>query len=254
MVEFLPRILPQNDAEVAGLTTRAMNGEVPLEAVYSERLELLQPTRGELRRLGQLYRDNLLPGAGQVVQALQALDRQVFIVSGGLAEAVVEFGTGLGIPAEHIFAVGMDYNQLSGRWWESWKHPRGRNPDEHYLAHDGGPLTVGHGKTEIIRALRAQHRGRAMLVGDGNSDLEAGAAVDLFVGFGGVVARDGVRAAADVFIDTASLAPVVPLALARRAVPEAWAPLYRSGIEMLRQGQVTFQRAPARDGLLRRLA
>ena len=88
----------------------------------------------------------------------------------------------------------MAYDELSGRWWESWRHPRGRNPDERYLAHDGGPLTLGGGKAGIIQGIRADHRGRAMLIGDGSSDLEAGTAVDLFVGFGGVVSRERVAA------------------------------------------------------------
>src|SRR5262249_24389822 len=69
--------------QVAELTNRAMNGELPLEAVYSRRLDLLQPTREQLRELGQLYRRHLLPGADLVIAALQAAGRQVFIVSGG---------------------------------------------------------------------------------------------------------------------------------------------------------------------------
>ena len=241
-------------SEVAELTTRAMNGEVPLEAVYSERLELLKPTREQLGRLGQLYREHMLPGADQVIAALMALGRQVFVVSGGLAEAVAEFGVGLGLPADHIYAVGVDYNELSGRWWEAWQHPRGRNPEETYLAHDGGPLTAGRGKIDIIGRLRAEHRGRAMLVGDGTSDLEARSAVDLFVGFGGIVARERVMAEAEVCLLGRSLAPLLPLALARPSVPAEWASLYADGLAGLRQNQLTFKRPLAREGLLRRLA
>lgn len=239
--------------QVAELTNRAMNGDVPLESVYGERLELLKPTREQLRQLGQLYRRHLLPGADQVIAALQAAGRQVFIVSGGLAEAVVDFGAGLNVPADHIHAVGMDYDELSGRWWEGWRHPRGRNPDERYLAHDGGPLTMGGGKIGIIQAIRARHRGRAMLIGDGSSDLEAGVAVDLFVGFGGVVARERVAAAAEIFIRAADLSPILPLALGAGVLPEAYAALYQSGLDCLAGSQVVFQNPPLRDGLLRRI-
>jgi phosphoserine phosphatase len=239
--------------EVAALTSRAMDGDVPLEAVYGERLELLKPTREQLRQLGQLYRRNLLPGADQVIAALQAAGRQVFIVSGGLMEAVVDFGTSLNVPADHIHAVGTAHDELSGRWWEAWKHPRGRNPDERYLAHDGGPLTAGGGKAGIIQAIRTGHRGRAMLVGDGSSDLEAAVAVDLFVGFGGVVARQRVAEAAEVFIRAPNLAPVLPLALGRGAMPEAYASIYQDGIDCLLDGQVVFQNHLLRDALLRRL-
>lgn len=230
------------EAEVAALTTQAMNGEIPLEAVYSRRLELIQPTRQQLRQLGQLYRDTLVTNAAEVLAALLAAQRSIFIVSGGLAEAVHDVGVALGVPADHIFAVDVEYNQLSGRWWEPWTHPGGHNPDEQYLQHDHGPLTEGKGKARIIRDLRARHRGRAMLIGDGTSDLEAGATVDVFVGFGGVVAREKVRAEAEVFIDAPSLAPVLPLALARSAaLPPEWQSLYTEGQRLIQTGRVTFR-------------
>jgi phosphoserine phosphatase len=240
-------------AEVEALTAQAMNGEVPLEAVYSRRLALLQPTREQLRQLGRLYRDHVVPGAREVAAALQALGRQVFIVSGGLAEPVREFGAWLGVPAGQIHAVGTEYDQLSGAWWETWKHPRGHNPQERYLAHDGGPLTIGRGKAEIIRRLRQTQRGRAMLVGDGTSDLEAREAVDLFVGFGGVVARERVAAGAEVFVHSRSLAPILPLAIAKATVPAPWVETYTAGIAAIAAGEVAFAREQAREGLRRRL-
>jgi len=229
------------EAEVAELTERAMNGELPLEAVYSRRLELLQPTREHLHRLAQLYRDTCLPDAAAVIAALRQLGLEVFIVSGGLAEGVRDFGLWLGLPETNIHAVEVEYNQLAGRWWETWKHPGGRNPHERYLTHDGGPLTVGKGKAEIIRKLRRRRRGRALLVGDGSSDLEASEAVDLFVGFGGVVSRERVRAAAPVFIHVAELAPVLPLALGRAEVPASLRGLYLRGLSLIREGQVSFR-------------
>lgn len=235
------------ESEVAALTTQAMNGDLPLEAVYSRRLDMLQPTREQLKQLGQLYRDTLVPEAADVIHALLAQEREVFIVSGGLLEPVRDLGVSLGLPAEHIFAVDVDYNQLTGRWWETWKHPQGRNPDERYLIHDHGPLTEGTGKAHIIQRIRATHRGRAMLIGDGTSDLEASRAVDVFVGFGGVVARDKVNAQAEVFIHANSLAPILPLAL---AAPMA-SPIYAKGVHLIEQGHVTFRHTPT--GLLNQL-
>jgi|SRR5579859_1439957 len=241
-------------SQVEALTQAAMNGDVPLESVYGERLEMLKPTRAELRQLGQLYQRTALPGAHRVIGALQAAGRQVFIVSGGLLEAVWDFGTALAVPADHIFAVGMEYDQLSGRWWEGWRHPRGRNPDEQYLAHDGGPLTTGKGKLDIIQTIRRQHRGRAMLVGDGSSDQQASAAVDLFVGFGGVVARPPVAAAAEVFIRTPNLAVVLPMAFGPGSVPRGCADLYQEGLNGLRGGEVAFRNPGLLEALLRRAA
>jgi phosphoserine phosphatase len=241
------------DTEIAALTTQAMNGDVPLEAVYGRRLDLLQPTRDELRRLARAYAAHLVPGAAQVVSALQACDRQVFIVSGGLEAAVRDFGVGLGVPAANILAVHTEHDELSGQWWAPWMHPHGRNPDERYLAHDGGSLTLGAGKADIVHRLRAQHRGRAMLIGDGASDLEARVAVDLFVGFGGVVTRDRVLAGADVFVPGPGLEAILPLALARPALPEPHTAVYAAGLNALQAGLVSFQSPAARAGLLHRL-
>jgi len=54
--------------------------------------------------------------------------------------------------------------------------------------------------------------GRSLLVGDGVSDLLAGEAVDLFVGYGGVVGRKKVANEAEIFITSTSLAPLLALA------------------------------------------
>lgn len=49
------------EAMVAALTEAAMAGHLPLEAVYEQRLALIRPTRAEIRRLIQIYRENLIP-------------------------------------------------------------------------------------------------------------------------------------------------------------------------------------------------
>jgi phosphoserine phosphatase len=48
------------------------------------------------------------------------------------------------------------------------------------------------------------------MVGDGISDLEAASEVDLFIGFGGVVARDAVKQRAEQFVE--SFSEIAPLA------------------------------------------
>ncbi len=242
------------EAEVAALTDRAMNGELPLEQVYTRRLEMINATRENVERLAQLYRDTLVPDARDVIAALQADGRRVYIVSGGLAKGVRDFGVWLGVPEDRIHAVELEYNQLAGNWWETWRHPAGRNLDEQVLAHDGGPLTIGKGKAEIIRRLRGDARGRAMLIGDGGSDLEASEAVDLFVGFGGVIARPKVAAGARVFVNALSLAPILPLAVARPEAPAGFVDLYARGVEAVANAaSVAFQQPELRAAALRRL-
>lgn len=200
------------EARIAALTNAAMDGRIPLQEVYAERLRLLAPTRADLRAIEEAYKRTVTPDARETIAALHALGRKVFIISGGLADAVVGFGLWLGLPRERIHAVGLSYNQLSGRWWDYQRCSEVGNPDESYLMYEESPLTSQHGKAEVIRSLR--ERGcRAMLVGDGASDLAAAHAVNVFVGFGGVVARPLVAANAPIFLRSPSLSPVLLLAL-----------------------------------------
>jgi phosphoserine phosphatase len=197
------------EGTIAEMTERAMEGEVPLEQVYAERLRMLRPTREDLRDVALHYRERVVSDARELVAALHFLGRRVHIVSGGLAEPVLSFGSWLGIPADRIHAVGLEFDQLAGRWWEYSREAT--NPAERYLDFVPGPLSETQGKEVLIGEVRRKP-GRALLVGDGISDLLARPAVELFVGFGGVVQRERVAAEADAYVFAASLAPVLPLA------------------------------------------
>ncbi len=203
------------EERIVALTNAAMNGLIPLQEVYAERLRLLRPTRADMHAIEQAYKRTLVPDARETIATLHKLGRCCFVVSGGLADAVIGFAEWLGIPRKYVHAVGLSYNQLSGRWWDYQACAEG-NPDESYLMYDDGPLTKQHGKAEVITAARTPlAKGKAaMLVGDGSSDLAAQSAVDLFCGFGGVVARTMVATQSPAFIGVNSLAPVLLLALA----------------------------------------
>lgn len=241
--------------EVQRLTAAAMDGEVHLSSVYDRRLDLLRPTRADLRTIERLYRANEVPDTRELIAALRFLGRQVFIVSGGLASAVVAFGESLGVPRKHIRAVDVVFNRLAGRWWDYRLDREGFNPDEHYLDHDAGPLTETHGKADIVRQLRAAHSGQALLVGDGVSDLMARPAVDLLVGFGGVGRRRRVAAEADVFIECNSLAPILPLSASpsdcRRCAQTGYDVLLAKGLRFIREGAVHFRDAAMHERILR---
>lgn len=237
--------------DVQRLTAAAMDGEVHLSSVYDRRLNLLRPTRADLRTVERLYRANTVPDARDLMGALRFLGRQVFIVSGGLTLAVTPFGESLGVPPDHIRAVDVVFNRLAGRWWDYHLDREGVNPDEHYLDHDAGPLTETYGKAAIVRELREGHIGKALLVGDGISDLMARPAVDLLVGFGGVVRRERVAAEADVFIECDSLASVLPLVASpsdcQRCAQAGYRSLLDKGLSLIREGAVHF-REPANCG------
>jgi len=231
-------------SEIKAMTDAAMAGEVHLQSVYDRRLELLAPTRAEIRALEQTYRQTLVPDAIEVIQALRWIEKELFIVSGGLLAAVRPFGEWLGIPSQNIQAVEVCYNLLSGQWWDYQQDQWGQRPDVEYLDPEETPLIQTHGKAEVIQELLAGRPGRSMLVGDGMSDLAARSAVDLMVGFGGVVSRPRVVAEAEVFIKSNSLAPVLPLALAAdeqaRLQNSAYQKILHKGLAFIEAGEVTF--------------
>lgn len=195
---------------VGVLTQKAMDGDLDLRDIYGKRLQAIRPTRGQLKAIEERYWETLVPDAAAVIDALHFLGKQVFIISGGLAEPVRGFGKRLGVSPENIRAVELEYNELSGDWWRYYEP--GSRSGQTYLDYDEGPLTVSSGKPAIVQELAAGKHGRKLMIGDGVSDMATRSVVDLFVGFGGVVARPKVRDGADVFVQSASLAPILPIA------------------------------------------
>ncbi len=220
---------------VGVLTQKAMDGDLDLAEVYGKRLQAIRPTRGQLKAIEERYWETLVPDAREVIAALHYLRKQVFIISGGLAEPVRGFGARLGVAAENIRAVELEYNQLSGDWWRYYE-PQTQTKQT-YLDYNEGPLTVSSGKPAIVRELAAGRHGRKIMIGDGVSDLAARQEVDLFVGFGGVVARQKVKSNADIFVETKSLAPVLPLATGPaayiRTIGTPHQAVYNRGLELL---------------------
>ncbi|MCB9452600.1 MAG: HAD-IB family phosphatase [Anaerolineaceae bacterium] len=228
---------------VGVLTDKAMNGDLDLAEVYGKRLQAIRPTRGQLQAIEDRYWETMVPDALEVIAALRFLGKQVFIISGGLAEPVRGFGRRLGVPPENIRAVEIEYDQLAGEWWR-YHQPETRQ-QQAYLDYDEGPLTVSSGKPDIIKGLAAGKHGRRLMIGDGASDLATRHVVDLFVGFGGVVNRQKVREAADVFISVNSLAPVLPLAAGTsgfaRVMGSPYQTVFQKGLDLIKNSGMFIQ-------------
>ena len=225
------------------LTQKAMDGDLDLHDVYGKRLQAIRPTRGQLKAIEERYWDTIVPDAADVIAALHFLRKQVFIISGGLAEPVRGFGKRLGVPPENIRAVELEYNELSGDWWRYYE-PQSRSRQT-YLDFNEGPLTVSSGKPQIVQELAGSRHGRRLMVGDGVSDLATRTVVDLFVGFGGVVPRQKVRDAADAFVDSESLAPILPLAAGpggyARVIGTPHQAVFERGLELARNGSLSLR-------------
>jgi len=170
--------------EVVDLTNAAMNGEIPLDEVFPRRMEIIQPDRATCEAVARLYCETVTPGTPELIARLKAEGWTVVIVSGGFAPLIEPLARQLGI--EHVEAVPL-YLDENGRY-------AGYGRDY--------PTTRGGGKNEIVREWKAALLPeKTILTGDGASDLETKPDVDLFVGFGGVVARPKVKAGADLWIE-----------------------------------------------------
>ncbi len=180
-------------AEVASMTARAMDGGTPLERVYGERLELIRPDAGAIRRLGELYVERVVPGAAEAIAALRALDKRVLVVSGGIRGAVTVLARHLDVPDSDVYAVAL-LHEAQGAY-------AGFD--------DGSPLARSGGKIEVLTRISDAH-GPSVLVGDGVTDLEVTEAGIDFVGYGGVVERAEVRARAPVYVCDRDLTAVLP--------------------------------------------
>jgi phosphoserine phosphatase len=234
--------LKGKELRVGVLTHKAMNGDLDLAEVYGKRLQAIRPTRGQLKEIEELYMQTIVPDTQAVLDALRFLKKTVFIISGGLAEPVRGFGKRLGVPSENIRAVELEYNQLSGEWWR-YDQPQTQNAHL-FMDYEESPLTISSGKPKIIRELAGNRPGRRLMVGDGSSDLATRPVVDLFIGFGGVVAREKVLQESDAFVHHLSLAPILPLAAGpsgyQRTVGTAHQAVFDKGIDMALDGGLTF--------------
>jgi phosphoserine phosphatase len=196
-VEGIAELARSHRPEIARLTERAMNGEIPLESVYARRLELIRPSRSEVAALGNLYVERMVAGARDVVRRLREREIDVWIVSGGLRPAVLVLGRALGLEEERVAAVDIEFD-AQGR----------------YATFDiQSPLARSGGKLEWVRQHDAALARPRVLVGDGATDLEARPALDTFVAFTGVVRRSEVLPQADAVIEGPTLAPLLDVVL-----------------------------------------
>ena len=119
---------------------------------------------------------------------------ELFIVSAGIEQAILPLAARLGIPERSVFAVRLAFDAGGD-----------------YAGFDRtSPLTRNGGKETIVMNVRARSKGKAVFIGDGVTDLEAKAAVDLFIGFGGVKQRERVRGESDVYLTEPFLAGILP--------------------------------------------
>ena len=191
-------VLARGNPDVTMLTEAAMNGEVPIDQVYAARLKMIRPSRADVEGLAQKYLASVAPGAKETTDALRKNGVSVHLVTAGIAQAIAPLAAHLGV--RNVHAVSLKFDDAGN-----------------YADFDRRSfLTRSGGKELVVRDVRARSHGRAAFVGDGASDLEAKPAVDLFIGFGGVVVRERVKRDAGVFISDSDIRAVLPHLLDER--------------------------------------
>ena len=180
------------EAQMSRLTDAAMNGELPLEAVYQQRLSAIKPDQAGIAWLAECYMAELVDGVRELFAALLAQGKEVHIISGGLRQAILPLAGFLGLPSSRVHAVDIYFNE-----------------DGSYRDFEqSSPLARTGGKAEICRQLMGTQASLVM-IGDGKTDMEAKQAGAYVIGFGGVVDRPVVRQLADVYLTETSLKSVL---------------------------------------------
>ncbi len=187
-------VLANGNPEIVRLTEAAMNGEVPLDEVYARRLEIIRPTRVAVESLGRRYVESLVPGAEETIATLQRAGADVHLVTAGIAQAIAPLAARLNIAPRAVHSVALDFDEKGDY----------RDFDRRSL------LTRNGGKELVVHAILARAKGRSAFIGDGVSDLETKAVVNLFIGFGGVHTRQRVMENAEVYVGEPSLTAVLP--------------------------------------------
>lgn len=210
---------PEKAQAVQALTADAM-GETGINPeVYQKRLELVAPARAQVEQLGRNYLSHCTPDSAAVISLFQQLGKSVYILSAGLFEAVSWFAHQLHIPAQHVFAVGIQFDEQGA-----------------YLDFDKtSPLIHNQGKRVIVEQLKKQHS-RLLYLGDGLNDLAVRDLVTRFVGYGGSYYRQNIADQCDFYIKAPSLLPLLPLVLTAGeydGLSVAERKLYDAGLMML---------------------
>ncbi len=184
---------------IKSMTNSAMNGGDTLEKIFSERLELIKPTKKDLDWLADEYIKSSVKDAKKCVGRLHKMGLKVFIVSGGYKNAIERYADYLGVPRNCVFSVELFFDE-----------------NGNYAGHDkNNPLSKNHGKVEMLLNISEKY-GKTVFVGDGMTDLETKPVVDLFIGYGGVVERSVVKKGAEVYFDEGTLTPLVDYIINRR--------------------------------------
>lgn len=168
---------------VEAITRNAMGGTMSFRTALQARLNLIQASRANLEEFLIKHPSTLTDGISELVDLLHERKIPVYLITGGFHSIVDPVAEELNIPLKNVFANRLLFNN-DGSY---------AGFDEEEMTSDSG------GKGRVIEHLRNKFGyKRIVMIGDGATDMEAEA--DGFIGFGGNVVRESVRACAPWFV------------------------------------------------------
>jgi phosphoserine phosphatase len=174
---------PDAEARSTELTDKAMQGLIPLQEVYGQRLNSIRPTKAELEELSRVYIQRMAPKARETVSRLREEGVDLTIASGGFRQAILPLASELGVEADKVHAVRLLFDD-----------------DGKYAGFDESSLLARqYGKRDTIAGLKL--KSPVLAVGDGITDFEIAMVVDAFAAFTGFIRRDAVIARADYVVE-----------------------------------------------------
>lgn len=163
------------------LTTGGMTGTIALRESLETRITLARMSRSLVQDVAEQLRKRVTPGLKPALKRLRDQGDELHAISGGFVDLLEPVLTDLGFDDTSIHAnrFRFDGDSVVGL-------------DENI------PLSRNGGKAEIL-TLISVNADQIIMVGDGMTDFEAfeGGAADRFIGFGVVVQREVVLAAAE---------------------------------------------------------
>ena len=167
----------------SALTERAMRGEIPIEAVYSERMKIVKPSRVEIEELGRVYLERIAPRARETLSALQEKGIELAMVSGGLRQAILPLARALAVDEKRVFAVSVFFDEKG----------------DYAGFEEGSLMTRQNGKRTTVANMGLKDP--ILAVGDGITDSEIKPVVGGFAAFTGFTRREPVIERADFVIE-----------------------------------------------------
>lgn len=178
----------ERTAQLKALTDQGMAGQLDFRASLEQRLAIAGLTRPAVEDAREKLRACLTEGMTELLDALRKRGNDVAAVSGGFVDLVEPALSDLGFANGEIRANRFVFEGDAVTGFDRQN-----------------PLSRSGGKAPVVASLKTLFgRPLAIMVGDGMTDYEAfdKGAADSFIGFGGVAAREPVRAKAPVYADS----------------------------------------------------